>query len=60
MKQASIEQSDSVILREYKIFLHEIKEKVLSSQVKAALAVNHELITLYWQIGFYTAICFKL
>jgi len=51
MKQASIEQSDSVILREYKIFLHEIKERILSSQVKAALAVNRELITLYWEIG---------
>lgn len=52
MKQAAIEQSDSAIPREYKIFLHEIKERILSSQVKAALAVNSELITLYWEIGF--------
>lgn len=36
---------------EYKVFFKEIKEKILTSQVKAALAVNHELINLYWEIG---------
>ncbi len=38
-------------LKEYKAFFKEIKEKILTSQVKAALAVNHELIKLYWEIG---------
>jgi predicted nuclease of restriction endonuclease-like (RecB) superfamily len=38
-------------LKEYKAFFKEIKEKILTSQVKAALAVNHELINLYWEIG---------
>jgi predicted nuclease of restriction endonuclease-like (RecB) superfamily len=51
MKQASIEQSSSIIPNEYKTFLHEIKEKIVSSQIKAAVAVNRELITLYWEIG---------
>ncbi len=43
--------SQAVIPIEYKAFLKEIKEKILSSQVKAALAVNRELITLYWEVG---------
>ena len=38
-------------LKEYKAFFKEVKEKILTSQVKAALAVNHELINLYWEIG---------
>lgn len=38
-------------LKEYKTFFAEIKEKILASQVKAALAVNQELIRLYWEIG---------
>lgn len=44
-------QQHSVIAKEYKAFLKEIKERILSSQVKAAIAVNRELITLYWEIG---------
>ncbi|NGX61348.1 MAG: hypothetical protein K940chlam9_00833 [Chlamydiae bacterium] len=51
MTQSTTEQSQSVIPREYKTFLKEIKERILSSQVKAAVAVNRELITLYWEIG---------
>lgn len=38
-------------LKEYKAFFKEIKEKILTSQIKAALAVNHQLINLYWEIG---------
>lgn len=33
-------------LKEYKAFFKEIKEKILTSQIKAALAVNQELINL--------------
>jgi predicted nuclease of restriction endonuclease-like (RecB) superfamily len=47
----SIEQAQTIVSKEYKIFLKEIKERILSSQVKAALAVNQELLTLYWEIG---------
>lgn len=47
----SVEQTQTIVTKEYKIFLKEIKEKILSSQVKAALAVNRELLTLYWEIG---------
>lgn len=46
-----IEKSKIIVPKEYKVFLKEIKSKILSSQVKAAIAVNCELITLYWEIG---------
>lgn len=51
MTQSAIKQSQPVISKEYKIFFKEVKERILSAQLKAAAAVNHELITLYWEIG---------
>ena len=35
----------------YVEFLNGLKQRIRSAQVKAALAVNQELILLYWQIG---------
>lgn len=35
----------------YEDFLNALKERIRRSQVQAALAVNQELIRLYWQIG---------
>ncbi|MEM8611392.1 MAG: PDDEXK nuclease domain-containing protein [Cyanobacteria bacterium P01_H01_bin.105] len=35
----------------YRQFLQSLKDRIRSAQVKAALAVNQELIVLYWQIG---------
>ena len=35
----------------YKTFIFELKDRIRSAQVKAALAVNQELVLLYWQIG---------
>lgn len=35
----------------YNAFLSDIKDRIRSAQIKAALAVNHELIVLYWQMG---------
>lgn len=32
----------------YDDFLRDLKERIRSAQVKAALAVSHELVTLYW------------
>ncbi len=51
MSQDVVEKADLFIPKEYGAFLKEIKEKILSSQVKAALAINRELIVLYWDIG---------
>ena len=35
----------------YAEFLREMKERIRSAQVRAALNVNRELVLLYWQIG---------
>jgi hypothetical protein len=35
----------------YAALLKDIKERVRTAQVRAALAVNRELILLYWSIG---------
>ncbi len=37
--------------KEYKNWLVELKTKIKTSQIKAALSVNSELIMLYWEIG---------
>jgi len=36
---------------EYKALLQGLKEKILSSRLKAAQAVNQHVIELYWHIG---------
>lgn len=51
MSSNTVEKVQTKDLKEYKAFFKEIKEKILTSQIKAALAVNHELINLYWEIG---------
>jgi DUF1016 N-terminal domain len=35
----------------YETFLRSLKERIRTAQVWAALAVNRELVLLYWQIG---------
>jgi predicted nuclease of restriction endonuclease-like (RecB) superfamily len=36
---------------EYKDWLIELKQRIKSSQIKAAVAVNSQLILLYWELG---------
>jgi predicted nuclease of restriction endonuclease-like (RecB) superfamily len=36
----------------YDEFLNDLKERIRRAQIKAALAVNQELILLYWHIGW--------
>jgi predicted nuclease of restriction endonuclease-like (RecB) superfamily len=44
--------SDSLqTIDDYNSFLHALKERIQSAQVRAVLAVNRELVILYWQIG---------
>ncbi len=38
-------------LKEYKAFLHEIKNKVVESRINAAKSVNQAFIGMYWFIG---------
>ena len=35
----------------YDGFLEDLKQRIRTAQVRAVLAVNRELILLYWQIG---------
>ncbi|RRD90139.1 DUF1016 family protein, partial [Clostridiales bacterium COT073_COT-073] len=37
--------------QEYRAFIVELKERVRSSQLKAAVKVNYELLDLYWNLG---------
>jgi predicted nuclease of restriction endonuclease-like (RecB) superfamily len=41
----------NLIFSKYQDFIIEIKKQIASSQQKAALSVNKELILLYWNIG---------
>lgn len=43
--------SDSSNLSDYHDFVQDLKDRIRTVQVRAALAVNRELILLYWQIG---------
>ena len=36
---------------DYKIWIKELKNQVRSAQIKAAIAVNSELINFYWELG---------
>ena len=42
---------DIAFNKEYKDWLKEIKVKIQSSQIKAAIAVNRALIEFYWDLG---------
>ena len=42
---------DSIITNEYAEFIEILKKDIQRTQIKAALAINRELILLYWRIG---------
>ncbi len=42
---------EEIIQSDYKLWFAEIKDKVRSAQVKAAVAVNSALIKFYWELG---------
>jgi predicted nuclease of restriction endonuclease-like (RecB) superfamily len=43
--------ASDIISSDYLTFLSQIKDKIRSAQLRAALAVNSEVIHLYWYIG---------
>ncbi len=43
--------SESIITTEYAEFIEILKTDIQKSQIKAALAINRELVLLYWRIG---------
>lgn len=44
-------QNESLILGGYPAFLSDLKERIRAAQIRAGLAVNRELVLLYWRIG---------
>lgn len=44
-------KKEDVSAAEYAKFISSLKDKIQSAQIKAAVAVNSELIKLYWEIG---------
>lgn len=40
-----------IVSKDYKTFIKEIKLKIKTSQIKAAIKVNEELLRLYWDLG---------
>jgi predicted nuclease of restriction endonuclease-like (RecB) superfamily len=51
MAKTPAKSSKDKLIKGYGGLLKEIKAKVRSSQIKAIVAVNTELIQLYWEIG---------
>ena len=45
-KQASLFSDEN-----YASFLRQLKQRIQTAQLRAALSVNHELVLLYWRIG---------
>ena len=43
--------STKIAITSYPSFLKQLKSKIQQAQIKASLAVNSELIMLYWEIG---------
>lgn len=37
--------------QDYRVFLAELKDKLRSARLKSALAINKEVIELYWHMG---------
>lgn len=46
-----VSKKQNISSADYAKFVTELKKKIRSAQFKAALAVNRELIHLYWDIG---------
>lgn len=44
-------KSSSLLPEGYSLLLSELKERIQTAQVRAAIAVNRELVLLYWQMG---------
>ncbi len=42
---------NQIVPADYEQLLRDLKSRIRSAQIKAALAVNRELVLLYWQIG---------
>jgi predicted nuclease of restriction endonuclease-like (RecB) superfamily len=50
-KDAAMETTTGELPPDYTGWLASLKQRIRSAQQRAALAVNRELVLLYWQIG---------
>ena len=50
-KPARPRKTNALLPKGYEELLCQLKERIRSAQLRAGLAVNRELIELYWQIG---------
>src|SRR3954451_9137770 len=50
-KPPSRKPKDELVPKGYEAFLVELKERIRTAQLRASLAVNRELVLLYWQTG---------
>ena len=46
-----MDDTSPTIPAEYGPFLEDLKSRIRSAQLRAAVAVNSELVMLYWNIG---------
>jgi len=46
-----VPKQSSLFPDDYNSFLSNLKNRIRRAQLKAAIAVNEEMITLYWEIG---------
>src|SRR5258707_3749797 len=51
MKKGKAIAEAASVLESYRAFLTELKQRIQAAQLRASLAVNRELVLLYWQIG---------
>lgn len=51
VKKVAKKRTVSVLPKSYKAVLEAVKERIRSARLKAARAVNSELVMLYWHIG---------
>lgn len=47
----SLSNEQNILTKDYKILFQDIKKRILSSQIKASISINKEMISLYWEIG---------
>jgi len=50
-RSTSLPSQSLALPADYDAFLRDLKERIRTAQLKAALAVNRELVLFYWQIG---------
>ncbi len=50
-RERRVEREHGAVPEGYQALLGDLKERIRSAQIRAALSVNRELVLLYWQIG---------